>query len=400
MTLGGRERPKPPVDVGGRAPKPPVVVAPQTAGSGPLSGDEPLDSHARSGSHEEPALSPSHSLPPPPATPQSDSLSPPQASRTFTGTLERPSSGAWRPYVVAVLASVIGGTTAAVVLSRRNDASQTAAVVTAAVPSAVAIAVSPTSQPPRGPDVRILRIESEPSGAVVSDLGVQVCMHTPCDVYWQGNAAKLEHKLTLEKRGFKTATLTVALADEKVNAKLDAWSVSDIAAVGGPLHADPAGAANAAAATPDPPPDPTLAATPPPPPPTPVAAQVSPAVPPVPPPPEPAAPPPPVAPPPPPPVATGPMHLSDVDTRPTRVSGANPSYPREAIEAKVEGTIVAKCVITETGATTGCRIVKGLPFMDQPTLTALAGWRYTPAMAGGKAVAIDLPITIRVRAGQ
>ena len=361
-----------------------AMVAPQTADSGPLGGDESLD----------PDRAPRRPLAPVPVAAQNaDSLSPPQPSRTFTGAVERPPSGAWRPLAVALLASVLGGTLAAVVLSRRNGASPSAAVVTAApVPTAVAIAVSPTSQAPRGPDVRILRIESEPSGAVVSDQGVQVCMHTPCDVYWQGNAGKLEHKLTLEKRGFKVATLTVAPADEKALGKLEAWSVSDIAALGGGSRSEP----TPSPATPEHTPDPTPIAAPPPP----AATPATPATPtPPPPPPEPVATPTP-APTPAAVVPAGPMHLENVDTRPTRVSGASPTYPREAIEAKVEGTIVAKCVITETGATTGCRIVKGLPFMDQPTLSALAGWRYTPATAGGKPVAIDLPITIRVRAVQ
>ncbi len=375
----------------------PLIVAPQTAGSGPIGGDEALDSGAQrrladSLGDGRPSLT---ELAPAGAPHNSDSLSPPQASRTFTGAVERPASAGWRPYAVAVFASVLGGTVAAVVLTRRSTPQPTTVATAAAVPTAVAIAVSPTSQAPRGPDVRILRIESEPSGAIVSDLGVQVCMHTPCDVYWQGNAAKLEHKLTLEKRGFKTATVTVGPADEKVTGKLDAWSVSDIAALGGQAgaaHPEP-GPNTPAAATPNPAVA-TVAATPPPAPATPV-----------PPTPEPAATPVAAAPAPPTPapaavVPAGPMHLGDVDTRPNLLSSPHPSYPREALEAKVEGTIVAKCVISESGATSNCRIVKGLPFMDQWALSALAGWRYTPAMAGGKAVAVDIPITIRVKTGQ
>jgi TonB family protein len=312
-----------------------------------------------------------------------DSLSPPQVSRTFTGSGERPSSAAWRPYALVVLASVLGGGTAAVVISKRSEPGRP--VVTAQAPPSVAIAVSPTSEAPRGPDVRILRIESEPTGAVVTDQGVQVCMHTPCDVYWQGKNGKLEHTLLLEKRGFKTVTLTVAPDDEKVTGKLEAWGYGDVSAVGASLTSGNAAAAGKSADTAQTATSAsTLAAAPPlVAPPAAVAAPEAP----------PAAPAvvPTMA-----PLAGSPMHLQDVDTRPTRISGANPSYPREAVEAKVSGTVVAKCVITESGSVTGCRIVKGVPFMDQPVLSALSGWRYTPAMSQGKPVAIDLPITIRI----
>ena len=90
------------------------------------------------------------------------------------------------------------------------------------------------------------------------------------------------------------------------------------------------------------------------------------------------------------------MHVEDVDTRPKRVSCGNPSWPREALEAKVSGVVVAKCVVTESGSLSGCRIIKGVPFMDGPVLASLATCKYTPAMAQGKAVAIDIPITIRL----
>jgi protein TonB len=66
-----------------------------------------------------------------------------------------------------------------------------------------------------------------------------------------------------------------------------------------------------------------------------------------------------------PPVFTGGM------TRPVLLSGPAIAYPREAVEARVEGTMIAKCVITTDGAVRDCRIVKGLAYMDQRLLEAL-----------------------------
>jgi protein TonB len=99
-----------------------------------------------------------------------------------------------------------------------------------------------------------------------------------------------------------------------------------------------------------------------------------------------------------PPPTGGPVHIEDVDTRPKRLSCSDPSWPREALEAKVSGTVVAKCTVTTAGSLSGCRIVKGLPFMDGPVLASLATCRYSPAMAKGTAVAVDIPITMRLAA--
>jgi TonB family protein len=94
--------------------------------------------------------------------------------------------------------------------------------------------------------------------------------------------------------------------------------------------------------------------------------------------------------------AGGPMHLEDVDTRPKRVSCGAPVWPREALEARVSGTVVAKCVVTEGGALSGCRIVKGVPYMDGAVLASLATCKYTPALAQGRPVAVDIPITMKL----
>lgn len=83
--------------------------------------------------------------------------------------------------------------------------------------------------------------------------------------------------------------------------------------------------------------------------------------------------------------------------RPQLVSGPEPLFPREAREAKVEGTLLARCVITTEGALTGCRIIKGLPFLDQPVLDALAQRRYTPVSFQGRPVAVEYVIPFKFK---
>jgi protein TonB len=83
-------------------------------------------------------------------------------------------------------------------------------------------------------------------------------------------------------------------------------------------------------------------------------------------------------------------------TRPSLLSKVDPAYTREAIEAKVEGLMLVKCVITKQGALQRCRVVKGLPHMNDAVLTALASWRFTPITYQGQPVDVDYTIPVRL----
>jgi eukaryotic-like serine/threonine-protein kinase len=83
-------------------------------------------------------------------------------------------------------------------------------------------------------------------------------------------------------------------------------------------------------------------------------------------------------------------------TRPNLLAGSMPAYPREALIAGVEGTVVVRCTITTAGSLQNCRILKGLPFMDKPVLDAMATRRYSPVMLRGAPVAVEYVFTLRV----
>ena len=104
----------------------------------------------------------------------------------------------------------------------------------------------------------------------------------------------------------------------------------------------------------------------------------------------------PAAPPPPPP-SNQVLPFGEGMNRPQLVTGPEPVFPREAREARVEGTLLAKCVITTEGALTGCRILKSLPFLDQPVLDALAQRRYTPVSFQGRPVAVEYVIPFKFK---
>lgn len=83
-------------------------------------------------------------------------------------------------------------------------------------------------------------------------------------------------------------------------------------------------------------------------------------------------------------------------TRPELISKVDPEYTKEARDANVQGLILTKCVIGTDGSLKRCKIVKGLPLMDQQVLSALTHWRYSPVYYQGKAVQVEYVIPVRL----
>jgi periplasmic protein TonB len=83
-------------------------------------------------------------------------------------------------------------------------------------------------------------------------------------------------------------------------------------------------------------------------------------------------------------------------TRPEKMAGPFPEYTREALEARVQGLMIVKCVITTEGKIERCRIIKPLPHMEQAVLDALYAQRYKPVTFQGRAVQVDYTFNIRL----
>lgn len=84
-------------------------------------------------------------------------------------------------------------------------------------------------------------------------------------------------------------------------------------------------------------------------------------------------------------------------TPPAQVRVTPIDFTPQARAARVEGTIIAKCVITVEGSVRNCRIIKGLPHMDEAVVNALETWRYRPVTYQGKAVSVSYVFTVRLK---
>lgn len=89
--------------------------------------------------------------------------------------------------------------------------------------------------------------------------------------------------------------------------------------------------------------------------------------------------PPPPPPPPPPIVKDKPRPVSETDTPPELIGEAIiPEMPAEAKAAGIEGTVIVRWVVTETGAVSDVRVLKGPPELHGVCLAAVKAMRFKP----------------------
>lgn len=83
-------------------------------------------------------------------------------------------------------------------------------------------------------------------------------------------------------------------------------------------------------------------------------------------------------------------------TPPQLLSGAQLQYTREALAARVSGTVIARCTITQEGTVERCRIIKGLPHMDEAVLEALTSRHYRPVSFQGRPVSVSYAFQVKL----
>ena len=84
-------------------------------------------------------------------------------------------------------------------------------------------------------------------------------------------------------------------------------------------------------------------------------------------------------------------------TPPRLLSGPNPQYTEEAVEHEIEGVMAVRCVVTEQGTVHGCRVLKGLPYLDAAVIQSLERRRYSPATIAGRPVEVDYLFKVQMR---
>lgn len=94
------------------------------------------------------------------------------------------------------------------------------------------------------------------------------------------------------------------------------------------------------------------------------------------------------------------MGFTDEMTRPSMVSGYDPVYTLQALEARTQGLFIVKCIIDTAGNVDHCRVIKPLPDMEMAVLGAITSRRYKPVTYRGKAISCDYVFVIKLVAPQ
>lgn len=74
-----------------------------------------------------------------------------------------------------------------------------------------------------------------------------------------------------------------------------------------------------------------------------------------------------------------------------------PSYPEDARQAGVQGTVVLNVSIDETGHPTAVEVIKGHELLREAARTAVRQWRWEPVRVDGKPLAVAGTVTVNFR---
>lgn len=83
---------------------------------------------------------------------------------------------------------------------------------------------------------------------------------------------------------------------------------------------------------------------------------------------------------------------------PVATRTADPEYPLELMKQNVKGTVTLAAVINEDGSVGEVRVLNGVDDrLDEYASSALARWRFLPALKNGNPVALQAVVMIPFR---
>jgi len=84
-----------------------------------------------------------------------------------------------------------------------------------------------------------------------------------------------------------------------------------------------------------------------------------------------------------------------VEVQPEPIVRVPPEYPDSARAAGVSGTILVEALVGIDGRVHEVMTLHSIPLLDEAAFTAARKWRYTPALAHGKPVAVWVEIPVK-----
>jgi protein TonB len=71
-----------------------------------------------------------------------------------------------------------------------------------------------------------------------------------------------------------------------------------------------------------------------------------------------------------------------------------PVYPKEAIQARLQGVVILECTIDKEGRVAEVRVLRGATLLNEPAIEAVRQWEYEPTLLNGVAVPVRMTVTV------
>jgi TonB family protein len=86
------------------------------------------------------------------------------------------------------------------------------------------------------------------------------------------------------------------------------------------------------------------------------------------------------------------VHVKDL---PEVLHRAQPSYPHEARERGVSGSVIVQALVLADGTVGDTRPLRSVPGLDEAAMTAVSAWRFKPAMGDSGPTAVWVAVPVR-----
>ena len=75
----------------------------------------------------------------------------------------------------------------------------------------------------------------------------------------------------------------------------------------------------------------------------------------------------------------------------------DPIYPPTAKQARIQGAVTLKVVISKSGDVENLQLVSGHPLLAPAAIDAVKQWKYTPYLLNGDAVEVETTVTVNFK---
>jgi TonB family protein len=89
-----------------------------------------------------------------------------------------------------------------------------------------------------------------------------------------------------------------------------------------------------------------------------------------------------------------PVRIEGNMTPPRKLVDVRPTYPPDAIKARITGIVTIEAVIGPTGDVIDARVVSGVPMLDDAALEAVRQWKFAATQMNGEAVPVIMTVTV------